>query len=458
MRKGSILLLMSIMVLTLLAACSGGSEGPGTTQEPPKTTGETSTPSATPAPSLEGKTIKIGWPYTEEVFKARFDGIAQKLKVELVMIPASGKSEVYQELFAQNIVPDIIVDNYGYLWPYQDLDIIEPLDELAKKHNFSFNFINPGLVSYIKGQDPEGRMMAIPDGANYMGLFYNKKVFDYFNIPYPSPTKPMTWDQVFDLAQKMTKEIDGVQYVGLQFGYNVYTNRQMHIPLFQFGVNATDPKTGELRLTKEPAFTRYLELMKKYFEIPGNFKKETQSINLIANNRAGMMVHYPQLLMEADKWGDLKPARDNLDIAPLPVWSDMPTTGHSLWTGPIMINKYSKEKDAAFRVLIEYLSKENQARIIRPATTGTALNDMELMAQFGADHEGYKGRNVKGLFVSAPAVYKENKVSRWDQYVSWAEILKALNESPDRDIATVLRQAEDTARGKIKDAMDKVKK
>ncbi|CAH8248157.1 extracellular solute-binding protein [Paenibacillus melissococcoides] len=107
----------------------------------------------------------------------------------------------------------------------KELDMLEPLDP-----------------------DGAGLLYGMPIEGTQRALYYNKAILDKFGVDYPRDG--MTWDEILDLAKQVTAERDGVKYKGLSFGH-------YSIPLTQFGVNGTDPETGEVLFTKEPAFQQF---------------------------------------------------------------------------------------------------------------------------------------------------------------------------------------------------------
>ena len=113
----------------------------------------------------------------------------------------------------------------------------------------------------------------MPTASDNYALFYNKEVFDLFGVSYP--TEDLTWDAVVDLAKKLTGERDGIQYHGLEMGPG-FAGTEALVPLKQLNVYLTDLETGEVLITKEPAVTKYLELMKKFYSIPGIYSDDPE--------------------------------------------------------------------------------------------------------------------------------------------------------------------------------------
>src|SRR5699024_1635634 len=115
------------------------------------------------------------------------------------------------------------------------------------------------LLDTIRAEDPDHRLVFWPYEDTYYVLLYNKEIFDLFGEFYP--TDDMTWEEVMDLTERMTVVRNGVGDRGLDFEDDVM--------LSQLSVNEPDPETGEVLLTKETEFKKYLEMFDRYFSIPG---------------------------------------------------------------------------------------------------------------------------------------------------------------------------------------------
>ncbi|MCE5172807.1 extracellular solute-binding protein [Paenibacillus profundus] len=269
-RVPSVFLLLVMLIAVAAAGCSSSTPSPASEAEPP-----TPEPAAesTEQSSSEPVTIKILYPWGEGAFEERYRGIEQLLpNIKLELVDSRAELEPLQELNAQQVVPDIIFANWG-LDPLVELDMIEPLDDLIAKHQYDINQLDPSLVASIRAMDKEGkgRIMGVPIQYSPYGIWYNKEVFDKFGIEYPAAQ--MTWDEVIELAKQMTAERDGVQYRGLEMGPGLASS-EVTVPLSQLAVNLTDPETGEVLITQEPAVTKYLELMKRLYSIPGIFNPD----------------------------------------------------------------------------------------------------------------------------------------------------------------------------------------
>ncbi len=165
----------------------------------------------------EPVTIQIALPFGEDLFAERYGTVQEIIPdhIELEWVYFDGTETGLEELFASGIMPDIF--NTGNVDMMYDYGILEPLDELIESHGFDTSFIHDSLIAHLRSLSEDQQLVGFPDGASYMGLYYNKEVFDVFGVDYPDPNNPMTWDEAFELARQLTGERNGVEYIGLEF-------------------------------------------------------------------------------------------------------------------------------------------------------------------------------------------------------------------------------------------------
>ncbi|MGE7827571.1 ABC transporter substrate-binding protein [Paenibacillus sp. NPDC093718] len=458
MKQKSILVLLSVFILSISLLLSGCSTAGGGKQEDTTETVAEGTPSAdTPstdariedeqAVSTDEVTIKILYPWGQEAFDKLFKDIDEKLpNINVELVDSQAQLEPLQELNAKQIVPDIIFANWG-IDALRELDMIEPLDGLIESHEFDLSGIDPSIIAYWRLVDSEGRLLGMPTASDNYALFYNKEVFDLFGVPYP--TEDLTWDAVVDLAKKLTGERDGIQYHGLEMGPG-FAGTEALVPLKQLNVNLTDPETGEVLITKEPAVTKYLELMKKFYSIPGIYSDdpEVRKDYSFQNKNVAMIVSWPGYI----KWGIGDPEiAKHIQAAPVPVWPELPNIAPASFSHPFIINKHSEHKDEAFQVLAEYVSPEHQIKLARIGDR-PVLTDPKVSEEFGAELEVYEGMDISAFFSREPAI--PTTISKWDQYVDLSGSLLKFSES-DMNIPEFLRVLQEESEAKIKDAMAK---
>lgn len=452
-RKNILLVGLFILLVVVLMACSGISESDGDpsneNNDEPENRNENhnivhieDTEEATEDNPLE---IDIVYPWGEEQFDDRFRPIEDKMgNVEINYHWYDGTSDGLQELFAADVVPDIIISPADNIEALVDLDAIYPLEDLVEQEGFDLSRINPGLLSLVKGFDRENCLIGLPDGTGLFALYYNKEVFDIFGEDYPSHDEPMTWQEVLDLARKMTGEHGGQDYIGFEFGgYGLAADPAL-VPLRQFAAAMTDAETGEVLITEDPVFVRYLELMQDYIDIPGILSEEALENDKFAQKTAAMTLHWHNYLDYG--WGDLE-YQEDMDFTYVPVWEDMPNTGPYLGTAVMAVATYGENKVTAFRVLAEYLSAENQKSIVSTMASGPAVIDQEVLDHFGVELDQYKDRDTSIFFEQDPAEFEN--YSHYDRFVPFSAGEFATEYT---DIHTFLREVKEKAEANIEEA------
>lgn len=373
----------------------------------------------------------------EDAFNKRFQPIEEMLgNVEIEYVPSNGSLQGFEEMFAAGIKPDIIIDQN--VFALQDLDIIFPMDELLEKEGIDLSDFDPALLDSIRAYDKQGGLVGLPDGTSNVGLYINQEVFDLFGIEYPSRDVPLTWQEVINLARKMTAKRNEVQYIGLA-GLSPYA-------LSQFAPAATDPDTGEILINQNEAYKRYFDLMAEFYNIPGVLEEESLYNAFVEKRAAMMVITNTWFLVDLQESGDPGP----IDLVPFPVWPDMPTTGPLGDTTPMMITNYSENKELAAEVLKAYFSPEIILDQVRMGATVPPLIDKMYQEEYAKDLEVYQDKNLDAYYVLERATPK-GRISRWDQLIDFGSVEAAIKEG--KDVITALRELEEESVAKINDAI-----
>lgn len=391
--------------------------------------------------SDEEVTLKIATPWGEEYFMDRIGDYAEEnlTHIEIEHIDWDGSVSSLEEHYANDIVPDVFLTFTGQS-PLEELDSVFGLDDMLEQYNVDLDHIQPSILDEIRSRDKDNRLVGIPQEVGAIGLYYNKEIFDLFGISHPDPDESMTWEELFELASKMTDERNGTKYCGLEMGGLAIT------PLHQLSASFTDPETGEVLLTKDPKFTKYMDLISQFYNIHGNQDEDCD----FAGKTTAMMVGWHGFLHQmigGETEEEVIEYKSVFDVVPLPTWYDLPGVAPSpRGVQPWAINNHSENKEAALQFLLMGASEEYQLELARIGTP-SVLSTAESIEQYGADNELYADKNTAALFKNTPAD-PEGK-SRWDEYVELD--LEEFSES-NIDVQEFLRIAQDEAEIKIEDA------
>jgi multiple sugar transport system substrate-binding protein len=99
--------------------------------------------------------------------------------------------------------------------------------------------ITPGMYN--------GKIYAIPIGVGVRAMVYNKELFDEAGVPYPSSTKPLTWDEFVQIGKKLTKfDQDGKV---IQYACNLHVDQCWEAIVDQAGGSFLDNYTRPTKVT-----------------------------------------------------------------------------------------------------------------------------------------------------------------------------------------------------------------
>ncbi|GBF78435.1 hypothetical protein PA598K_07079 [Paenibacillus sp. 598K] len=380
-----------VLAMTLaLTACGGGNTSEPTTAK----AGNAAEGDAAKSEEKEPVTLTF-WNYGNTITDTEFNKLIVEptkakyphITLERIKTDENTKPE---DLLSTGQLPDIIYTSSGpSYYRFLDLGVVQELDELIAKHGVDTSRIKPAIADSIRSFTPEGKLIAIPLSFNLFITYYNKEIFDKFNVPYPSD-EPQTWSEWLELGRQLTVQDNGVQYLGIDLGGPSSLVRSLDLP-------NVDPATGRSTLA-DPQWTSIFELLKQQYEIPGFIGANQEIVydrdTFIQERRLAIR---PSFL--ANMVGPLEELRQegielDWDIAPAPSFGDNKVGGsiHS-----VILSNQSKHLDDAFLVIANILSDETQRLVSRNGRV-PAIVDPELEKEFGADIEVLKGKKIENVF------------------------------------------------------------
>ncbi|MEF3313484.1 extracellular solute-binding protein [Paenibacillus sp. GYB004] len=342
-----------------------------------------------------------------------------------------GTGSTINDVLGAGTTLDIVAFSAGGLFTVIDLELATDLTELAKKHQFDWNRLSPSVLETIRSYYGGNRLMIMPYELNNNVLWYNKNIFDKFGVSYP--TDGMTWDETYELAKKVTRMDNGVQYKGFQFSHlNLVYKNQLALPF-------TDPKTNKAAFhTNE--WKNWLEQMTRFYKIDGN---------QIIGPGDGVFIRRQELAMyTGPSLLDQLPAAVEkgleFDLATLPRFKDGSAVGSQMNAPFYAIPPSSSNKDEAFRVIAYLLSDEIQASNAKKGRVPVVTSE-QVVKEFGAELPILKGKNVASFFKDT--VGKPITVTKYDGIArsQLSNALDRLSEGQYPDANTALRAADEEA-------------
>ena len=112
---------------------------------------------------------------------------------------------------------DLIVSSVGltsrFIFEYE---FQTDITDLIEKYDYDLERIEPTSIE-IQRKFADGGIYALPMATSTLTIFYNKDIFDKFATGYPADN--LTWDELYSLAQSMTRTEEGVSYKGMNMAF-----------------------------------------------------------------------------------------------------------------------------------------------------------------------------------------------------------------------------------------------
>lgn len=314
-----------------------------------------------------------------------------------------------------------------------NLNLQSDITDLIAKHKLDLNRFEPTTIE-LQRQMAGGGIYGLPAFVGTSGLYYNKDLFDKFAIAYPK--EGITWEELYDLAVKLTRKDGDIQYYGFANDNNSY------LQVNQYSLDLVDPKTHKAAFQTDQ-WKKIVSMLTRFMTIPGhdvtqatvaNFN--TKGIVAMATNYTGCCGFTPG---EAVKnWG----------VVPIPDFADQRGIGPQSFPNYWYMSSISQNRDAAFEVMSYIVSDEFQTSLNARALA-TSLKDPKIRAGYGRDMEKYNGQNVAALF---PKHAKMSNITEF-QIVASSQLNTALTQIATQgvDINTALREAAEAVDKKIEE-------
>lgn len=419
-----------------LTACGGGAAGPGKAEPPGE--GNQKAPQvdaqaeAKKAAESNAELTFYGGGYNEKLFNDRFGNQLRKKFPNYTITLLTGN---VADVVATAPVIDLVVSSgTGMPTNVFQYGLEADITDLVTKYKFDLSKIEAGPLDALR-QFAGGKLPALPWTVATQVFYYNKDVFDKFGVSYPK--EGMTWDQVYEMAQKMTRAEGGVQYRGLTFGvFNQAIGwNQLGAPFFDAAYKA--------KFTDD-MFKRVFQNVTRFLDIKGNEPRDAAGKAINARN---VFLNEHSTAMHIDGSGVvtlLAPTKANWDIARFPDFPGQAGVGPSVNPDYLFISSKSKNRDAAFQALSFLASEEFQTW--SASTYGMlpilAKSD-EIMKSYGKEIAGVSGKNVSGI---VPKKFAAMQPFTPYTGIANAEIDKAVQEyMSGKDVNTVLREAAERA-------------
>ncbi|RKN85564.1 ABC transporter substrate-binding protein [Paenibacillus ginsengarvi] len=424
--------LAAMLLIPLISACGArtGSEDAGGKAE-------------------ENKPVELMF-YMNSISQAEFDKfyvepLKQKFPHITVKGIAAAKGSYIEELVATGTIPDIFIGTKGSI-PNQmnSLKLVEDIGSLVTSEKYDTNRLDPATIDIMK-KTANGAIIGLPLNINVNALYYNKSLFDKFGVSYPKDG--MSWDDIYELAKKLNRQDQGVQYRGFtdRWGDTFFALNPFELPYL-------DPKEEKTTFQNE-TWRKVIDNWLRFYTLPGlTFDEKTASKEadrkLFQTGISGMTI----MPLDIPSW------TFGWDIVSTPIYKDKP--GVSMQANPRynFLVKGSKNQKAAFQVAAYMTSDDYQTKMSKDGLF-PVLSNQSIKKAYLENDPLYKGKNIPAYYYlkfapepqgRAPGLV--NSVNVQDKYLL-PEMMNVLTGK--KDVNTALRQADEAATKGLAEAKSK---
>ncbi len=177
--------------------------------------------------------------YSELV--SSFEKANPSIDINMKSIPYGDYEIRIRTEIANGNPPDILAIDSPTLALYANTGSLLSLDQFMKKEGDIEDFPE----STIRGLSYKGQIYLAPIVESSIALYYNRHLFDQAGVPYPSgdPDKPLTWDEIVEIAEKLDNPEKGIFGIDPAQGFgDAEAPAYFKIPfLWQFGAHVLSP-------------------------------------------------------------------------------------------------------------------------------------------------------------------------------------------------------------------------
>lgn len=356
--------------------------------------------------------------------------ITKKFPFVDINLIATGAGTTPEEVLIVEPNLDIIINSVFSYPILKETNLLHDITGLIKQYNVNLNRFEPTAIEFQR-KVGNGEIYGLPVAVTTASLFYNKDIFEKFGVDYP--TDDMTWDEVYELAKKLTREEGGTKYYGFATRYPfMYNTNQLSLSYY-------DPVADKVTINNDP-FRMFIENFARFSLIPGN---ENVTTDMFSKEQTVAMMAFQIGNWEMENW----------DMASLPSFEHLPGVGPQAYSTYWNISSASKNKELAFEILMHITSDEHQKQVAREGSF-PGLITPEVVQAFGLDADGTNGtrdlreKNVNAFFPRVRA--ESNNVTVYDSVIA-KHMNNAFNAvaKGEKDSITALREAEDAANKEV---------
>jgi multiple sugar transport system substrate-binding protein len=396
-------------------------------------------------------------PWEQEIAIPNFEKEHPDIKVNLLIIDQPDIAMKREAMIAAGEPLHVWSTNWGGDGFASDRSrgLITDLTPLIEKDNVDTSVFIPEVLDIYKS---EGKIWGLPFLTTGSYIFYNMELFDEAGIPYPTTDwddKSWTWDAAVEIAKQLTKDYGdpvNAQYGWIQGRQNI-EGPAMIFGKFPWPEDAYDTGFAESIDLSDPAvieaYQAHHDLLYVHKVSPDGPATDALSqlggafeSGRVAMNQTGgwgWWIYSTNIDTEAEEgfcWG----------VAPNPWGSPDAEERAVIYTDPWVITRglEGQELEDAW-AFVKFLISEDQARAYMQAGN-VPPTQHKLQEEWFEQYTCMDPADVKEVYQGAFRYGLESSnhlMVRWDALqVAWNNVLSAMFNDPDADVAAELTQLE----------------
>ncbi|MDD9312528.1 sugar ABC transporter substrate-binding protein [Cytobacillus firmus] len=292
-------------------------------------------------------------PAIEEIIKL-FNEKYPEIQVKTEITPYGQYFQKLETAATGGALPDVLWMNGAHVVQYAEGKVILPLNEMAKKDNYSLKNYPESLIDLYT---VDGDIYGIPKDYDTTGLWYNKKIFDEAGVSYPDET--WDWEKLKEVAKQLTDKDKGIwgyaALMGNQGGYYDFIWQNGGYIISEDGKSAGFDKPEAIE-----ALEYNVSFIKEGLSPTQAQMTETAASELFSSGKIAMMFDGPWMVPEYKKNPDL-------NVAVVPQGKKRAVSIHGLSN---VISSNTKHKEEAWK-FVQFLGSKEAAEVF--AKTGTVI-------------------------------------------------------------------------------------
>lgn len=296
--------------------------------------------------------------------------------------------------------PDVLmIDQNQYKKLAEEGKLLD-IEAYIAKDKFDTEGIVPGMVDFMK-ELGGGQLYGFPSSFSSQVMYYNKALFDKYNIPYP--TDQMTWHDVIQLARQFPTEGEpGERVYGLKAGYQGDLNEMINMLSSADNLKYVDAKNKKMTIDTDGwrnVVQTALDAINSdalYFEsmnqgMNGSVSYEDYFLqDPFLGGRLAMTLDQTYLMQRINEAKNVIKEEGALisdwDMVTMPVSAQYPDQSPNTWYSDIFaIAKDSPNAEAAWE-FISYISGDDYARVKSKVTN---MGGFPIRTEYIKDEEGH---------------------------------------------------------------------